>query len=66
MNTFIIVMYGVMNDSLFMPNFVAFYAKLNEYEKINFIFRWKFLETSGLIFSEHNEKNIYESRLLQS
>ena len=40
-NTFIIVIYGVMHYSLLRPNLVAFYAKLNEYQRLNFIFRWK-------------------------
>ena len=31
-NTYIILIYGVMNYLLLMPNFVAFYAKLNELE----------------------------------
>ena len=37
-NTFIIVMYGVMNYSLLKPNLVAFYAKLNEISKIEYHF----------------------------
>ena len=37
-------MYGVMNYPLFMPNLVAFYAKLMmKNKKKNFILRWKFL-----------------------
>ena len=36
-NTFITAMYGVMNCSLLMPVLVAFYAKLNEIQKMHFI-----------------------------
>ena len=34
-----ISMYGAMTSSLLMPNLVAFYAKLNEIKKMNFILR---------------------------
>ena len=37
-NTFITVMYGVMDYSLLRQNLVAFYAKLNEISKIEFHF----------------------------
>ena len=36
--TFIIAIYGVMNYSLLIPHFVAFFAKLNEMYKIKFHF----------------------------
>ena len=37
-NTFLIVMYGVMNYLLLRTNLVAFYAKLNKISKIEFHF----------------------------
>ena len=46
-NTFIIVMYDVMNYWLLRPNLVAFYAKPNEIYKLEFHFA---LEVSFSIF----------------
>ena len=49
-NTLNIAVYGVMNYSLLMPNLVAFYAKLNEIQNIEFRF------ASELSFSIYRQK----------
>ena len=47
-NTFSIAIYAVMNYSLFMPNLIAFYTKLNGiYKKSEFYFA---LEVSFSIY----------------
>ena len=55
-NTFIIAMYGVMNNSLLMPNLVAFYAELNKIQKMTFILRSKFLS----VYSYPIQSNIQD------